>query len=426
VLTPPQQTPPSHTPSQPNLSVSNLNDDFRLESESAHRDPAEELRLRRDREREDLRKLIAQKRKEKNLRVKAQSGKEVVVSPVNDVSDVDSSFVPLDAHENCLVSEEPISRASPHTESMKSKDPFSQSSFFMYSQGERPESPVHAQESVPSEELLLEDQDEHQLNVQSPPDGPPDGPLEIPELKNDAQDAKGFSSDSDNESESESEDLEYDNLIQAMKNVIEHSSDQAEDLDEFEEEGEDSEGIQFEAIGEDEMLNLSWSSREQPDQFSSALDPPHPSAEEILSRAEDLFTEVPYREQTPNNESYDGASTGSWDDFSEPEDSPPAHALTVFGLPFPLGKTICNENGLNLECNTPASRMEALREYLENSLGTDRFIKVYRLLKSVGPKDDDDELLKSMESVVGVEGLHFMDAFFQLIHIEDKFESGEW
>jgi hypothetical protein len=380
--------------------------------------------------------LIAQKRKEKNLRVKIKGE----ASPC----DGDQSS-PL---EDQSIPHLPDTQLEPDPQA----DPLSQSSFFNYSREDNGMDPTILQESNlsppnvsypndpdPSDPDLDDStSDDDSSDLLSPnliaassnldPEPPlTDSTADGNDQKNDAE---MFSSD-ESDIESESDDLEYGNLILAMKHVIENS-DQAEDLDEFEEEGEEEEqgiGLHFEGIEEEDITgNLSWSLGEQPNDDPPHLDPPHPSAEEILSQAEDLFNEVPkYREQISHNENDDDASAGSWDEFSDPEDPPvPAHGLTVFGLPFPLGKTVCNENGLNLECNTPASRMEALREYLENSLGTDRFIKVYRLLKSVGPKDDDDELLKSMESVVGVEGLHFMDAFFQLIHIEDKFESGEW
>lgn len=98
--------------------------------------------------------------------------------------------------------------------------------------------------------------------------------------------------------------------------------------------------------------------------------------------------------------------------------------MTIYGVPFPLGQTARHEVGMQVEDEDSAAvKMEALREYLEDSLGLDRFTKAYRLLKSIGPRDDDDSLLNNMEEIVGVEGLEYMDAFIQLITIEDRFES---
>ena len=98
--------------------------------------------------------------------------------------------------------------------------------------------------------------------------------------------------------------------------------------------------------------------------------------------------------------------------------------MTVYGVPFPLGRTIRKDGGMEFsEHDSPAVKMEALREYLEGSLGLDSFIKAYRLLKAIGPRDDDDSLLTKMEHIVGVEGLQYMNTFIQLISIEERFEA---
>lgn len=101
------------------------------------------------------------------------------------------------------------------------------------------------------------------------------------------------------------------------------------------------------------------------------------------------------------------------------------HDVTIYGVPFPLGQTARHDVGISFgEEDSPALKMEALREYLEDSLGLDKFIKAYRLLKSIGPSDeDDDSLLSNMEQIVGVEGLQYMDTFIQLITIEERFEN---
>ena len=123
----------------------------------------------------------------------------------------------------------------------------------------------------------------------------------------------------------------------------------------------------------------------------------------------------------------DGESLGSsWGSHSNEDEGGEGGGqdMTVYGVPFPLGRTIRKESGIDFsEDDSPALKMEALREYLEDSLGLERFIKAYRLLKAIGPRDDDDSLLTKMEHIVGVEGLQYMDTFIQLISIEERFET---
>lgn len=161
-----------------------------------------------------------------------------------------------------------------------------------------------------------------------------------------------------------------------------------------------------------------------------------PTPDEILQLAENLLTknriaEINGVDMNPDLEDVElrgsGSSLGSsWgeNDSATEEGSDPNFHVTVYGVPFPLNDVVRSANGIEIdEDHSPASRMEALREYLEDALGVDKFIKAYRLLKAVDPKDDDDALLASMEAIVGVDGLHYMDAFIQLITIEDRFES---
>jgi hypothetical protein len=408
-----------------------LNEEFHLESSNC--DPGIELRLRRDREREDLRKMIAQKRKEKNLRSKNKEAVEIAAEGsrplAQDGDSCDETTSP--AAKTDLPKSGPISNPD---------ESFSKSSFFMYSQDDininrrtiqsSSSTSALADTNSPAEPLHpspQESDDEKKIAASDVVADSPFGEDSLPDLAEEKIESDPYDPRLTLVSDDESEDLEYDNLIQAMKQVIENS-DQAGDCDDDEFEEEDDAELEDIDEGDDDSSEESPQSCPAEDDFSE-IDPQHLSPDEILSLADQLFSEVP----RPTSEAYDHEdelSNGSWDEFSDTESpdvpAPDNPGLTVFGVPFPLGKTVCEDNGLSPELSTPASRMEALREYLENALGTDRFIKVYRLLKSVGPKDDDDELLSALERVVGVEGLRYMDAFFQLIHIEDKFESGEW
>lgn len=401
-----------------------LNEEFHLESSNC--DPRIELRFRRDREREDLRKMIAQKRKEKNLRAKEKEVVDILVEdrlPVLD-RNVSENTPPIgvrDFAESADISNQ--------------EDSFSKSSFFLYSQDDinvnrrtlkstlEISFPIEPHRPLPHDsndegknsvsDVVLDSVASHASNEDS-----------LHSLVQDhIEESDSCNPHSTFISDDDSEDLEYDNLIHLMKQIIENSTQLEDGDDEFEE----NDDLELDDINEGEDDDSSEPLQSCPQDDLSELESHQLSPNEILSQADQLFSVVS-RPTIKADDPEDELSDGSWDEFSDTDDpdSSTNHGLTVFGIPFPLGKTLCDENGLNPELSTPATRMEALREYLENSLGTDRFIKVYRLLKSVGPKDDDDELLSALERVVGVEGLRYMDTFFQLIHIEDKFESGEW
>lgn len=109
------------------------------------------------------------------------------------------------------------------------------------------------------------------------------------------------------------------------------------------------------------------------------------------------------------------------------------HDMTVFGVPFPINADDRMNLGLHInESDTPATKIEVLREYLENCLGIEKFIKTYRLLRSFGTnentvisnedEDDDDRLLAEVENIIGSDGLQYMDVFMHLISMEENFE----
>lgn len=347
-----------------------LNADFLMESPEPTRDPGEALRLRRDKEREDLRRMIAQKRKENKK-----------------------------SHEILTDQPSSVDIATPRTNEAKLLN----SSFFKYSQDDIN---VHRRSTSFNSDATLIKEFPEDCNME----------LVSPNVCNSlSTNANDIAKDSDQEVESDSDDnVEYDNLILAMKGIME-KAELIDELEEFEEEE-----VHIFYLNEESPIDMDLATI---DEEVTILES-HPSAEKVLAAVDEFFTE---HRQAPNHDhhaSHDdkNASTGSWDDFSD-EEPLNQNAFTVYGVPFPLSKTTCKLPVDTLDESTPASRMEALREYLENALGIDSFIKVYRLLKSVGPKDDDDELLGTIEGIIGVDGLCYMDAFFQLIHIEDKFES---
>ena len=116
------------------------------------------------------------------------------------------------------------------------------------------------------------------------------------------------------------------------------------------------------------------------------------------------------------------------DDDDDPDDIPPPayvseHDITVYGVPFPIATELRQEDGMNLsEEVSAASKMEYIREFLEGALGEEKFVQAYRLLKDVDIVDED-ALLERMENIVGTDGLKHMGVFIQLIAIEEKFEN---
>jgi hypothetical protein len=65
-------------------------------------------------------------------------------------------------------------------------------------------------------------------------------------------------------------------------------------------------------------------------------------------------------------------------------------------------------------------RADKIRSYLQRVIGPINFERAYSLMKVVETSEDDDAILVEMESIVGVEGLHLIDAFINLIALEDE------
>ena len=69
---------------------------------------------------------------------------------------------------------------------------------------------------------------------------------------------------------------------------------------------------------------------------------------------------------------------------------------------------------------TVTDEVGKIRQYLVDCVGAVNVEKVCSLLRVVEISDDDDALLAEMESIVGVEGLHLLDAFINVISLEDE------
>lgn len=75
---------------------------------------------------------------------------------------------------------------------------------------------------------------------------------------------------------------------------------------------------------------------------------------------------------------------------------------------------------VGVEEKDPFVRAEKIRVYIQKIIGPINFEKAYSLMKVVETSEDDDAILEEMESIVGVEGLHLIDTFINLISLEDE------
>mmetsp|Transcript_2626 Transcript_2626/g.2779 ORF Transcript_2626/g.2779 Transcript_2626/m.2779 type:complete len:664 (-) Transcript_2626:241-2232(-) len=100
-------------------------------------------------------------------------------------------------------------------------------------------------------------------------------------------------------------------------------------------------------------------------------------------------------------------------------------SMTVCGIPMPLSHSDREELNVGSD-DSQAARIESIRVFLEKKLGVRRFVKAYRLLKSIQDQQqddaDEDALLGQMEGILGPERLQYLDIMFQLITIEEKFQ----
>eukprot|EP00798_Chlamydomonas_sp_ICE-L_P019018 gene19018-25610_t len=69
---------------------------------------------------------------------------------------------------------------------------------------------------------------------------------------------------------------------------------------------------------------------------------------------------------------------------------------------------------------TLAAKVEALREHLEEKLGIDQFLHVYRRLESLSMDDDEGEVSKEFLRVLGADKLEYLQLVHQLIVTEEQ------
>ncbi|KAG1679536.1 hypothetical protein FOA52_011138 [Chlamydomonas sp. UWO 241] len=69
-------------------------------------------------------------------------------------------------------------------------------------------------------------------------------------------------------------------------------------------------------------------------------------------------------------------------------------------------------------------KVESLRMYLDDALGTDVFMKVYRRLESLTVDDDEAEVSREFLSLLGAERLPYLALIHQLIVCEEQWEAG--
>lgn len=91
------------------------------------------------------------------------------------------------------------------------------------------------------------------------------------------------------------------------------------------------------------------------------------------------------------------------------------------------GKFMLNGEMLRLpvrEEDSLALKVEALRCFLEERLGTDPFLRVYRRLESLTQDDDDEAVSREFVSALGPEKLAYLQLVHQLIICEENMHTG--
>lgn len=90
----------------------------------------------------------------------------------------------------------------------------------------------------------------------------------------------------------------------------------------------------------------------------------------------------------------------------------------------PPDKFVLNGQTLRLpgltEQDTLPNRVEALRVYLESELGTDTFVKVYRLMNDLQSGDDDALTEREIALALGPERMPVLSLVNQLLVCEDS------
>eukprot|EP00798_Chlamydomonas_sp_ICE-L_P001773 gene1773-33191_t len=87
------------------------------------------------------------------------------------------------------------------------------------------------------------------------------------------------------------------------------------------------------------------------------------------------------------------------------------------------GKFTLNGETIDLpvqESDSLALKVEALRMFLEEKLGTHPFLKVYRRLESLTMEDDESEVSKEFLAVLGQDKLPYLQLVHQLIITEER------
>ncbi|GLI70930.1 hypothetical protein VaNZ11_016024 [Volvox africanus] len=94
------------------------------------------------------------------------------------------------------------------------------------------------------------------------------------------------------------------------------------------------------------------------------------------------------------------------------------HSAALSGQ-FMLNGQVIQLSGVR-EGDSLALKVEALRVFLEQNLGTNAFLKVYRMLESLSSEDDEAQVSAAFLAVLGQEKLPFLQLVHQLIVCEEN------
>ncbi|KAJ9525273.1 hypothetical protein QJQ45_020808 [Haematococcus lacustris] len=162
-------------------------------------------------------------------------------------------------------------------------------------------------------------------------------------------------------------------------------------------------------------------------------EPPVTAAAQAVTDAEDLeFAAMVKEMQDILIDGGEAAEAGSPDgELSEDDDQTAAVRAPTFAL-LPLrasrtalaGRFMLNGVEVPLEGvrsnDSLAHKVEALRMFLDQKLGTQAFLKVYRRLESLSLEDDESEVSREFLAVLGQDKLPYLQLIHQLIVCEEN------
>ncbi|CAG9466562.1 unnamed protein product [Pedinophyceae sp. YPF-701] len=116
-----------------------------------------------------------------------------------------------------------------------------------------------------------------------------------------------------------------------------------------------------------------------------------------------------YNDERPSEYHDESGAESGWEDKRPSQQDP---SLTPYADGYGYGE------GPGGEEESLAARVEALRMFLEEQLGFDRFLRAYRRMENMAPDEDEMKALEDLKSVLGEDNLCHLRHIHQLISCE--------